>query len=768
MGTSRWDGTVGRVVTILFGVLAPIACVAFEYAWGTWGETFFDPIPTPVHAAAVLLVPLVIALLFVASVRDKEPGPFVRGPLFGAAFAVGLWYALFFLPFTPLSLFAIMMFGAGLLPLAPLTSFAILMRLRPARGTRRGAVWGGVAALGLLCVADLPQAAAQVLLSRAASPNPEAAAAALGTLRKYVPDAGIHAAAERPVSMMSPLGAATRAIWKRDRVGTSVAAWRATGEFVEPRWRGLFGWDGWDDQIAEQGGDVVGTAVADLCLASSHLSGDVDARAGLADLRWEMSFRNDAPESWDQAEARALVQLPPGAAVSDASLWVSGVERPAVFTTRSKAREAYENVVVVERRDPLLVTTSGPEQVLVQCFPVPPQGGTIRIALRFAVPVTRDSGPARIDLPRFVERNFALCDGTTHTQEIRGLGEPRSDVMAMADAGLDSGAALEHSDFAAQNTTWAADPFDESRVLVASYDASAPIPPRAIVVAVDATSSTRQARDAVAAALDAIPDGTPTSVVAASDLVVSATQRFVSLDAAERATALAALDELPWRGGVDAAPALALATARARAEDGARLLWLHGRQELLDPGDRLEALEDPSRVGRMPRLDGCDAHVVRIGEGTNRLLAALRRDGALTEPRTIGASPAERVSTLVRGWFDATPQPILRIDASLGAAPPPGPACTVPRALAALWAAGEVERRRVISAEMASQLGAIYRVVTPVTGAVVLETDADYKRAGLEDDPAPSVPEPAEWAIIAMVVLALLVAWWRRPRGAAA
>ncbi len=65
-----------------------------------------------------------------------------------------------------------------------------------------------------------------------------------------------------------------------------------------------------------------------------------------------------------------------------------------------------------------------------------------------------------------------------------------------------------------------------------------------------------------------------------------------------------------------------------------------------------------------------------------------------------------------------------------------------------------------------------YRLVTPVSGAVVLETRQQYEESRLM--PAtkagvPTVPEPEEWALIILSVVAFLWLMRRQPiRGVAA
>jgi XrtN system VIT domain protein len=79
---------------------------------------------------------------------------------------------------------------------------------------------------------------------------------------------------------------------------------------------------------------------------------------------------------WGDQEALYTFYLPEGSTVSALSLWVNGVESPARLTTQAKADSAYRQVVGVESRvvsrDPSVLTWQEGNRVTVRVFPVQP------------------------------------------------------------------------------------------------------------------------------------------------------------------------------------------------------------------------------------------------------------------------------------------------------------------------------------------------------------------------------------------------------------
>lgn len=75
-------------------------------------------------------------------------------------------------------------------------------------------------------------------------------------------------------------------------------------------------------------------------------------------------------ESWQDKEAIYSFQLPEGSVGTSLSLWVNGIERKGVLTTKEKAAKAYKQIVGVESRDPSLMQWKEGNKVVVRVFPV--------------------------------------------------------------------------------------------------------------------------------------------------------------------------------------------------------------------------------------------------------------------------------------------------------------------------------------------------------------------------------------------------------------
>jgi hypothetical protein len=169
-------------------------------------------------------------------------------------------------------------------------------------------------------------------------------------------------------------------------------------------------------------------------------------------------------------------------------------------------------------------------------------------------------------------------------------------------------------------------------------------------------------------------------------------------------------------------------------------VWIHGPQPVeFTSAEQLRGALEADR-GRVRLI------AAQLIPGPNVVLAKL--DG-LRQVEAVRTTADEWPGVLGRDGFVWTRVPA--VDAR-GAPGPDG--------IVRLWALSEV--LRIGPGRVATDLAASYRLVTPVSGAVVLERAEQYKAFGL--DPGAglgAVPEPAT---IALVGAGLAILLWRRHR----
>lgn len=433
---------------LLFGVLLPIAAMVVESNFHLLAENFFDPFPSPAHLVLFALIPFSNFLLWLAGRRDMSQYYGFMALASGMAMGVGILYSVMCLPLAPVFCFYSLACGFGLLGLAPLLSipcsFAAgktVTSLAHARGTYFDAHQvehiGHLIVLIMVVAVELPSTLTRINLSEAIlhKVQPHVAAynvvaqtpenlKAIEWLRRYGNrEVLLRACYEHSGKATDILGSlyesghpiavsAAREVYykvtgKPFNTEPIPASFRATIKHngalspTDPLTGGVD--DEFDLDTGVAGENVSGMARG-LALNAANLSGKVDAEGSLAQLTLSFDFENTS--KYDR-EARAQILLPPGGVVSHANLTVNGVSRDAVIVSRSFARQQYQ-AAVQEKRDPLLVSYSGIDKVLVQCFPVAP-GETMKVTLDIAAPLTYiDKQKAVLELPRFSERNFAV------------------------------------------------------------------------------------------------------------------------------------------------------------------------------------------------------------------------------------------------------------------------------------------------------------------------------------------------------------------------
>jgi hypothetical protein len=762
-----------------FAIALPVLAVIVELFIGICAEVFFDPIPSLWHLLLILLVPAA-NLLLLRQARSHQPPPYWMTLLAGAAVAVGAIYALAFLPVMPFALVGLIALGLGLLPMSPLIGLVATVRLlaftQAERAGRRVLAGAGLGVAAFI-LADLPATATQLALRwQSAGDGPGAASLMRGLgdedllLRLCYGGEGRTAGpasfllATVNEGMFSPGAAA----------GTGAARelyFRATGrafgssEIAEDR--RSRSWDfAFDEDV---GGERVGGRAHGVTLAESRIDGSVAAADNLGYLEWTAVFTND---DMVQREARLTLALPEGAVASRATLWVNGEPREASVAGRSAARAAYQSVVSASR-DPLLVTTDGPGRLLVQAFPIQPNSSLkLRIGLTAPLAIAPD-GRRSLALPALAERNFELAKGLRHQLWIEAdaaAGASGANLAAKPIAGgavqlrgsVDDAALTARrprirvapiTERSERTATVAAANKEPAFSVVQSIERAPVRRPDSLHILLDGSASNRASASALKTALGSLPAGLPVSLTIASEQRQGVETAPWSPE--QRALFEQAIDGTDFVGGQDNLGALVDALDSANGS-GARLLWVHGPQPIAFPGSRA-------------RLD-------QLLERRTDLPALVRYQAEPGPAFTISGSP----------WFDtaraATPSgspaddlAALFADQGGGAqwqvtrrrAPAAHAADTSPH-IARLWAAGELAGAapaRDKAREEAIALAHRLNIVTPVSGAVVLETEREYATNGLPVPGAsdvPTVPEPGTWALLA--IAAALLLWFARRR----
>ncbi len=779
-------GWFAWLLLILGGVVLPIFTLLFEVSTHACASDLFDPLPTPAHILLVALVPLTSSLALIRMGRGKGPVPAGLRWLVSLSIGVSGTYALCLLPLLPFAVLAVLIFGIGLIPLGPVLSWVSLLviarylrRLDTAAGIERRNLWSGWLGAGILLVGlSAPQVLTRNWAQTAVAGFGEERGDAVRLLRRFGSDslllqtaygkAGRSAADLLGLHQITPEQA--QELYFRvtgrafNEVRPPLSSVRGSGRAVLEE----FDWD------SSLGGEAVGGRLSGLSLASSRLDGMAHAADGWGYTEWTFEFRND--HEWQPREARAVLQLPPGGVVSRVTLWVNGEEREAAFAGRSQARRAYQEVAVTQRRDPILVTTAGPDRVLMQCFPVPQKGGLMRVRLGITAPLEPLSTERVTYLwPRIAEANFAIREDLRHHAWLEipdGSAQPPEGWNRDADRLQTLRATVSHTQFserlgplmlgraAASPGSWAKDDRGPQPAWLRRTLEPSPVqPPGRIALVLEGGLKGEEAREAVRKAFAASPGSGRFAVWFARDGARRWPSESMLGSRSEVASALAGWRE-PFDGGHDPLPALEAAWDWAASEPGGTVLWFH----------RALPVHFETAAGLRQRLERSGLASARIIDmdvqaGPDRITGDL--------PETPARVTLARTSTLeldvlrLLGQLDGSVPGYRWI--TTRATSDPGSSGSASRHVIRLWARGEaasLAASRKVSE--AIELAARWQLVTPVSGAVVLETRQQFAQNGLEPvDPvsAPGVvPEPEAWMLMVVGTTVLLWHAGRRRR----
>jgi len=767
-------------VVFSLAVFYPLFTIGFELFTQTCAEALFDPMPTIFHKILLLIVPIANFLIW-KNLRSKASVN-IHLLMLLCTISIGIsgFYTLIFLPITPFAVMGIIFFGLGLLPLAPLASFIMGLRLYyKFKGEYKQKLIGrsfllkGVSiAILLLMVIDIPSAITKWGLNLAVSDSIETSQKGIRLLQSMGNnDQLLGYCYDGNRRSSGPLSFVVMIFGQHSYVSSSDAReifYQVTGEtfntYPVPYRGGR--WERFDEFSfdADQGGTEVGGRIKGLKLISSKIDGSVSGDDGVAYLEWILEFKND---SFTQREARLQIALPPNAVVSRATLWVNGEEKEAAFAGKGKVRQAYQRVVNA-RRDPLLVTSVGPDRILAQAFPIAPKGGTIKFRLGITAPlelINREN--VSFVLPAILDRNFTINEEVEHVfwfeskksiklnvanmtsqkisdslYRLKGnitdieLSEPRKVITAERDTSF--------SQFVSH--------YDENEQIIQQVVESPVKSKEALIIVVDGSVKAGRYVDQIIASLKEIPRDQKVGLIIASNV-----NTFIEIDAwseQQQSKITKALRDLEFIGGQDNAPALANAILKLENYHDAEVLWIHTPQPVAFRKS-LSILEQASeRLARLPEVN-----LYSLYAGPNKLLDKLNENSKWhlnSQTLVKTSSVKEDLKRHFASIFLAKKKLIFeRIAVDTVKGIPEGS-----KHISRLWARDRIYT--LLSEDKnnrskAVDIAAKYQLVTMVSGAVVLESQQQYDQNGLspvDANSVPTIPEPHQW-ILAFIILAM-------------
>lgn len=771
------------------GVLLPAATFLIEIGSRWCAGNFFDPMPTWWHVFFVFFVPFANAQTLWAIHKNRLETISWLGFANAAAIFISLFYTIVFLPITPIAIIAIIFFFAGLLPLAPLFSLIAGLLLR--RELKKNAPpekpltlqWKGLIlgfALILICVslAEIPFALTKIGIQRANSENVEEQNAGLAFLRRYGNQDYLLRLCYGGPNMVSTDWVVKLLITGQFggssndslREPAQKAFYRLTGKHYHqlPTPRSVRNWERFESNSFDT---ADASRINDgLSLAASQMDGTIDGDAALGYLEWTLVFKNE--KTWQQ-ESVSEIQLPPNAVVSRLTLWINGEEREAAFAKSAKVIEAY-NAVTAKRRDPALVTMIGKDRIQLKCSPIEPKS-EMKVRIGITVPLILESETdSMMLLPYFQDRNFKVS--TDHSVWVESKKELKTSHQTLAREQTDDvfgvRGKVKNDDLLKTNapirvqksenikTAWAKDVNNPKFFVKQEIKQSEKPKIERLILVVDASA---QMKDFQMEIVEAVKKITPEVEI---DLILTGGNGYnAELSAPNSISGSSSeiadkISEASFEGGTDSVPAIEKAREISQEKPNSAIVWVHAPQSveltsphnLIQPQTRrpnstpiysLQTRTGKDAVGRILNESDAVKIVPRFGS-LQQDLTNLFADLNAQKPQYEFVRINENIPAKFSGFPDSkeTSQHLVR-----------------------LWANDQVKRLLTANeAEKAVELAVKNQLVTPVSGAVVLETKQQYEQFGLrpvEPNTVPTIPEPEEYLLFGVVLAILIWMFWR-------
>lgn len=489
------------------------------------------------------------------------------------------------------------------------------------------------------------------------------------------------------------------------------------------------------------------------------MDGSIDNDASLGYVEWTFTLKNS--NQYRPLEGFTQIQLPPNAVVSRLTLWINGEEREAAYAGRGQVTTAYEQVTA-KKRDPVLVTTAGRDRINLKCFPINPNGGEMKMKIGVTFPLVLESEKSGlIRLPYFRDRNFRIPEDVKHSvwlESKRELQSANQNLKLETKENLFAVRGdLAESEITDASSSVRAVKSDQYKTVWTKADAgfitqevttqTAEKPSRFVFV-VDTSAPMAKEKENLAAKIKALPAETETALILTNGNALNTELAYPNSFSEAPAEIAEKIAQAEFAGGTDNMPALTKAWDLANEKPNSVIVWIHAPQP-----HRFSASENlQQRLMRRPNqttlyslstVNGLDA-IEKELDSLSYLQSVPRFADAGTDLEKL----INRLNQSQKS-FGYNRVNVAKADLS--------EAKETSAHLLRLWANDEVSRILEKNAEdpKAAELAVKNRIVTPVTGAVVLETAAQYEQFGLrpvEKGTVPTIPEPEFYLLLAVIL----------------
>lgn len=755
-----------KTFIVIFGIILPIITLLVELTSKFCAETLLNPIPTYNHAFLIFLVPLFNLLIFSKFNEDKITTLSKNSWIIlfsGITISISFYYSLLFLPFSLVAIFAIVFMGLGFLPLSPFLSFisSLICTYTLIKKSDKsissnlikisfGALIGFII-IFLIELQCLVTNYAMIILDRH---DHERKIEGLELLRKYGDLEKIKRSyytyhPETSDIIMTVLGYP-----KPYYVDISKIYYFLTGEFLQSN-----RFDSFTERLPNQlGSSKIGLPQPQLYLSNSNLDVISNPEKGYYYTEWTINFKNKA--IFNQ-ESRAEIRLPENSVVSKASLWVNGIEKQAVFAGKKEVTQAYQKIVN-KSRDPLLVNYSGQDRILIQCFPVPANDGEIKIRLGITSSFNNDR-KQEIVLPKFIATNFNIEDKTKHNFMLESktslTSKPNFDLSkennvynlsaSLSNSQLEEKLDIYHNENVTKKDIFI-DPINNKNIIKTIFKKDSEKVDN-IIFAIDPSIEVSKNFKDLAENINNIPNNINIHSFIASDNIIEINKKDELINT---------LNKYDIKGGFDNTEMLVKAYEYYTKLDknikkNTKIVWIHSPQPDFFKLDSF-VFEQKRRKYNKPVM-----YELQIGKGLDSIIydASEYIDFKSLESNSLKES--------INKIFNNESYISFKEESNLKEK-------NVKEDLhiSKLWAYQKVEQLLKDSKyKEALNTAMKYQIITPISGAVVLESDAQYEETGLKESKnkqnnnnVPIIPEPHEWALIIIAALFILFYFYKNQK----